>query len=312
MKLFGLVCSLAFAIFLFVPAALANPPKPSHSNETPWSVPLAKDRAAEFQKQLAGDEEIVVDKTFGWMWQSKPSQPMDWYSAHYFCEDSRVGGYSDWQLPSYYQLMSVLDYDRAGRYIHSAFAFVESGDVLWSRDDSVAIDQPDYDDRWTLHVKLGMVTFERRNEFFSALCVRGETPRRAGPSGAERFVEIKPDVFLDKLTQLKWTAPRNERPGTKYLWTVPATHSQANGWCFNSKAGGLNDWRLPTVQEMTMLLSLNRRTPASFMPKMPSSMYSMWSSTRKPEYDSYFGMFTNGQMASSPETEKNVFGCVHE
>lgn len=292
--------------------ASANPPKPSHSGETPWSTPLADDRSAEFQKSLAADDEVIVDKTFGWMWQTKPSEPLNWYEAYYFCEDSRAGGFSDWQLPSYYQLMSILDYDRPSRYVNAAFSKLESGDVLWSRDDSVAIDQPDFDDRWTLHVKLGMMTFEKRSEQYKALCVRGETPKRVGPSGKDRFGEIQPDIILDKLTNLKWTAPRNEKTSKYLMWTVPATHAQANGWCYNSKAGGLTEWRLPTVQELAMILDLNRRTPASWMPKLPSSMYSIWSNTRKPEYESYFNMFTMGQMASSPETERQIFGCVHE
>ncbi|MFZ9520571.1 MAG: DUF1566 domain-containing protein [Silvanigrellaceae bacterium] len=292
--------------------ATANPPKPSHSGESPWSTPLAEDRTLEFQKSLAGGDEVVVDKTFGWMWQTNPSQPMDWYSAYYYCEDSRVGGFSDWQLPSYYQLTSILDYDRPGLYVSPVFNRIQTGDILWSRDDSVAIDQPDFDDRWTLHVKLGLVTFEKRNEPFNALCVRGGTPKRMGPAGKERFVEIQPDIILDKLTNLKWTAPRNEKTSKFWLWTFPGTFSQANGWCYNSKAGGLTNWRLPTIQELGMILDLNRRSPSSWMPKLPSSMYSIWSSTRKPEYDSYFAMFTMGQMASSIETEKQVFGCVHE
>jgi hypothetical protein len=302
-----------FVCSLWLPTrAVANPPKPSHSGESPWSAPLAEDRSKEFQKSLAGEDEVVVDKTFGWMWQTKPSGQLDWYGAHYFCEDSRVGGFSDWQLPSYYQLTSILDYDRAGRYVNSVFSGVQTGDVLWSRDDSVGIDQPDFDDRWTLHVKLGLVTFEKRNERFNALCVRGGTPKRVGPAGKERFVEIQPDIILDKLTNLKWTAPRNERTSKFWLWTVAGTFSQANGWCYNTKAGGLTEWRLPNIQELAMILDLNRRTPSSWMPKLPSSMYSIWSSTRKPEYDSYFAMYTMGQMASSPETEKQVFGCVHE
>jgi hypothetical protein len=208
----------AFALFssvgcsvLYPIVADANPPKPSHSGETPWSVPLAGDRSAEFQRSLAGGDEVVVDKSLGWMWQNKTSEPLSWYEAYYFCEDSQAGGYSDWQLPSYYQLMSILDYDRPSRYVNAAFSKVQSGDVLWSRDDSVAIDQPDFDDRWTLHVKLGMLTFEKRNEEFKALCVRGESPKRSGPFGKERFVEVKPDIILDRLTQLKWTAPRNEK-----------------------------------------------------------------------------------------------------
>lgn len=312
MSLLHSIITISVSSLSLTGPAFANPPKPSHSDESPWSVPLSEDRRAEFQMQLAGDDEVIVDKTLEWMWQTQPSQPMDWYSAYYHCEDSRVGGYSDWQLPSYYQLTSVIDYDRAGQYINPLFSKVQSGNVLWSRDDSVAIDQPDFDDRWTLHVKLGMVTFEKRTELFNALCVRGETPKRMGPSGPDRFVEVMPDVILDKLTNLKWTAPRSEGRSKKYMWTVPVTQREASGWCQNAKAGRLTEWRLPRVQELTMLLALNRRSPSSYMPHMPSSMYSMWSTTRKPEYDSWFNMFTMGQMTSSPETEKQVFGCVHE
>lgn len=304
--------SLALISLLCSIAAFAIPPKPTHSGETPWSAPLADDRSLEFDVTFVGNDEVVVDKSFGWMWQTSPSEPLDWYEAYYHCEDSRVGGFSDWQLPSYYQLVSVLKYDEAGRYIIPSFKQVQSSDVLWSRDDSVAIDQPDYDDRWALHIKLGLLTFEKRHLKFNALCVRGETPKRGGPSGAERFMEVSRDVFLDQLTQLKWTAPRNEKISKTHMWTLAVPFADAKEWCEKSTAGRMSSWRLPTIHELYMLLDLNRRNPTSWMPKMLNSMHSIWSTTRKPEYDSWFSMFTMGQMASAPETEKQIFGCVHD
>lgn len=297
---------------LFSLSAFAVPPKPTHSSEAPWSAPLSDDRSMEFELAFASGDEVIVDKTFGWMWQTTPSEPLDWYDAYYHCLDSRVGGFSDWQLPSYYQIVSILKYDQPGRYIIPSFRDVQSRDVLWSRDDSVAIDQPDYDDRWVLHVKLGLVTFEKRHLEFKALCVRGETPSRQGPSGPERFSEISKDVFLDSLTQLKWTAPRNEKVSKTHMWTLAVPHQDAQTWCEKSNAGGMKSWRLPTIHELYMLLDLNRRNPTSWMPKMLNSMHSIWSSTRKPEFDSWFNMFTMGQMASAPETEKQIFGCVHD
>lgn len=292
--------------------ATAIPPKPTHSSETPWNAPLADDRSLEFEVTFVSGDEVIVDNTFGWMWQTTPSDSVDWYDAYYHCLDSRVGGYSDWQLPSYYQLVSILKYDQPQRYILPAFKNIESRDVLWSRDDSVAIDQPDYDDRWVLHVKLGLVTFEKRHLKFKALCVRGETPRREGPQGGERFTETSRDVFLNHLTQLKWTAPRNETISKTYMWTLAVPHAEAKEWCEKSNAGGLKSWRLPTIHELYMLLDLNRRNPTSWMPKMLNSMHSIWSSTRKPEFDSWFSLFTMGQMASAPESEKQIFGCVHD
>lgn len=306
------IFSALFVSLLFSLSAAAVPPKPTHSGETPWNVPLSNDRTLEFELAFAGDDEVVVDKTFGWMWQTTPTEPLDWYDAYYHCLDSRVGGFSDWQLPSYYQLASIIRYDEPGRYIVPAFNLVQSRNVLWSRDDSVAIDQPDYDDRWALHVRLGLLTFEKRHLEFNALCVRGETPRREGPSGAERFTEVSRDVFLDHLTQLKWTAPRNDKISKTHMWTLAVPFSEARDWCEKSTTGRMKEWRLPTIHELYMLLDLNRRNPTTWMPKMLNSMHSIWSTTRKPEFDSWFSMFTMGQMASAPETEKHIFGCVHE
>ncbi|MEY4064310.1 MAG: hypothetical protein RIR26_518 [Pseudomonadota bacterium] len=303
---------LLSALLLLSLPAFANPPKPSYSDEVPWAAALSDDREVEFDRQMIGDDEVVVDKTFDWMWQTTPSEPMNWYDAYYHCADSRVGGFSDWQLPSYWQIQSIVDHGREQLFVLPVFKKIESHQVLWSRDDHIGIDQPDFDDRWAFHVKIGLTTFEKRQEMFNALCVRGSTPARLGPSGKERFEEVMPDVFLDKVTKLKWTGMRDPKVSKSILFTVVVNQTLASGMCQNHKTGQLSDWRLPTVQELKMILALGKRTISSWMPRMPSSMYSLWTSTPKPGGDWTWGVDMFGQVRSSPSNEPNTFACVHE
>jgi hypothetical protein len=301
------------ALVLFPTLALANPPKPSHSSEAPWVKPLPEKRDAEFQKQIINGDEVIVDSRFNWMWQNKVTKKVDWYDAYAGCENSTYGGFSDWRLPSYWQMQSIVSHtgDEAP-FVYSVFSSFGPADVLWSRDDSMTIDQPDNDDRWTFHTKLGMTTWELRELPFDGVCVRGVDPVINAPSGAKRFVEEKPDLIKDLRTGFYWTAPRDAKINKYYLWTVEVTWGEAYHYCETLSFGGMSGWRLPSVQELQMLLDLNHRWPNSWMPKLPDSAYWIWSSDMSDFNRRGWGIQVNGQQLSQFTFEKNVFGCVHD
>lgn len=292
--------------------AFANPPKPSHSGEVPWAKALPDKRDAEFEKKVVNGSNVVVDTRFNWMWQNKLSEKMEWYDAHAYCEQSTYAGYSDWKLPGYWQVQSIVDHFREGQYVYSAFSSVKPDNILWTRDDSVNIDQPDSDDRWAYFPDLGMTTWEVRNQKFNALCIRGEDSYTNTASGANRFVEEKPDLIKDQRTGLFWTAPRDTKVSNYSMWTVPMPWGQAYHYCQTLSFGGMDGWRLPTMQELKMLLAVDRRSPATWIPKMPGSFYWIWSSDVVERASRTWVIQSNGQNLTQDASDKNTFGCVHE
>ncbi|MFH0838729.1 MAG: DUF1566 domain-containing protein [Candidatus Omnitrophota bacterium] len=51
----------------------------------------------------------ITDLNTGLMWKKDESPPMSWEGAMKYCEDLRLGGYSDWRLPGIKELPTLLD-----------------------------------------------------------------------------------------------------------------------------------------------------------------------------------------------------------
>ena len=96
----------------------------------------AKGRAKKANKikHLKRVGNIVIDKKRNLMWQddvSAKSVKRDWSGAKRYCQNLSLGGYSDWRLPDYYELVSIVDYDRYDPAIFSLFKNTAS-DYYWS------------------------------------------------------------------------------------------------------------------------------------------------------------------------------------
>jgi Protein of unknown function (DUF1566) len=253
----------------------------------------------------------VVDSRLGWMWAPPSQKNLEWYDAYAYCDGLSYAGYSDWQLPSFWQLRSIIFHNHHGSFVVPAFAKVKSEHIFWSRDDSIAIDQPDFDDRWAFFVNIGLFTFEEREQEFNAMCVRGKDPVVNAPSGVDRFVEVSPDLIQDKRSGLYWTSIRDTRVSRHYLFTVVKTQAQAKEICSNLNFAGKTNWRLPNVQELISIIQPNFRYPATSMTKLPDSMYPLWTSDAVDETGYGWMVFANGQVVAG-DNQESIFGCVHD
>jgi hypothetical protein len=90
---------------------------------------------------------------------------------------------------------------------------------------------------------------------------------------SQSFTELGNGVVRDNVTGLEW---QQETAPDFYNW------SDANNYCENLTFGGYNDWRLPTIKELSTLLDLSIYYPGptintSFFPDTEAAVY--WSST---------------------------------
>lgn len=290
--------------------AMAIPPRPGLPGDAPWTDALAMDRGADFRSQTVGNDELVVDTRFGWMWAKPSARRFEWYDAMAYCNNLAAGGYTDWELPGFWQLRSIVDHLAEGPYIYAAFTRVTESHIFWSRDDSISIDQPDWDDRWALFAKRGLFTFEVRDQEFNAMCVRGRAPQVNAPSGEDRFTEEQPDLVLDRRSGLYWTSTRNTKISQFYLWTRNVTFAEAEAYCEKLTFAGRSNWRLPNVQELITIMQPQFRHPMTSMPKMPSSMYPIWTSDSQIKTGYRWMVYSNAQVVAVDDTH-GIFGCVH-
>jgi hypothetical protein len=119
----------------------------SHEYVTNKSVFVGKDTSTKLKQKLTVKVKqairerwqrkgsVVVDKKLGLMWQDDSEAKnvyKNWSSAKRYCQNLTLAGYSDWRLPSYNELLSIVDYDRYDPAIMPSFQNVNTSFYYWS------------------------------------------------------------------------------------------------------------------------------------------------------------------------------------
>ena len=78
------------------------------------------------------DDVTVTHTTTGLTWHRSASvdQSMDWDTALQYCENSIVGDFPDWRLPTLREYVSVFDLGPSSGYMSEAFGTQPSADML--------------------------------------------------------------------------------------------------------------------------------------------------------------------------------------
>jgi hypothetical protein len=66
-------------------------------------------------------DEMVGDSATGLVWAQKSLGEMNWAKAKDACANLRVGGHSDWRLPTIRELLTLVDYERHDPCIDTDF-----------------------------------------------------------------------------------------------------------------------------------------------------------------------------------------------
>lgn len=137
----------------------------------------AKGKALQAQKdasklaRFSRSDQVVTDSELGLMWQddsAAKSVKKSWSSAKSYCTNLALAGYSDWRLPSYEELLSIVDYDRYKPAIMPAFHNVAS---LYYWSSSVAVSDAKY--AWDVNFKSGNTGYGSKAGEGYVRCVRG-------------------------------------------------------------------------------------------------------------------------------------------
>jgi len=76
------------------------------------------------------DSGIVYDPLTGLMWAQKETDELDWDAALKACADCRLGGFSDWRMPTRGELLSILDLERHNPALPPIFD--SNSDYVWT------------------------------------------------------------------------------------------------------------------------------------------------------------------------------------
>jgi hypothetical protein len=72
----------------------------------------AANQAQPIRFELSADENYVIDHKTGLMWARDESKRSDYDNAEAHCKALRLGGFSDWRLPTLDELQTIVDRSR--------------------------------------------------------------------------------------------------------------------------------------------------------------------------------------------------------
>ena len=119
----------------------------------------------------------------------------------------------------------------------------------------------------------------------------------------ERFVvtgEAASEVVTDRHTDYVW----------QKVHVTGKTWKEALAYCESLDYAGFDDWRLPDVKELSSLVSVERHSPASDFPDMPSSAFWTSSSLALSNDNAWCVHFGNGYVDYNDKLNSLAVRCV--
>jgi hypothetical protein len=213
----------------------------------------------------------VTDDVTGLMWQKTGSGTLTQDGALAYCAQLTVGSQADWHLPTYVELVSIVDVSQEGPAIDPAYFPGTASAIYWSS--TVAADTTTADgsvEAWDVSFMDGHTNRDVASTgLHHARCVRRPgvmvvAPDAGGTCSHYSVTPIAPDMqdaaqqalVQDNLTGLTWTYVPPRGTAGNDSWTG------SKGYCHNQLLGNQSGWRLPTIKELLTLVDVTQGTPA--------------------------------------------------
>lgn len=249
----------------------------------------------EFPSNYTTVDGVVTDVETALSWPAAPIKtPVAWSAASGACQALRVGGFTDWRVPTRIELSSLATYSKTqGPKTNSSFE--TPFDEYWTS--SVFKDNPSH--AWAVEFQLGGVVSMPKAEAHLLRCVRGgrTTPNAA----AYRFVAAPGTVF-DNQTTLLWQA--DSVPARNFL--------DARTYCRDLVIESVSGFRLPLLHELHSIVDESRVAPALAPPFTSSGGAQTWSTTPMAGSSTFeWGLdFTTGETMEIEQAAMLAVRCV--
>ena len=245
--------------------------------------------------------QAVKDNSTGLIWTaSDGGRGFYWYEVETYINElnsNNFGGFSDWRVPTIFELFSLLDFERSTPKINSLY-FNNSYSTYWSSTfcAKTAYTQPS---AWVIDFSNGSTSWGIGNWYSGSTrhhgirAVRGETLNHG-----VNLASNNNGTITDADTGLMW---EQHTQG-------PMTWQEALDYCEKLRTGGYTDWRLPNIKEILSLNDYRRYAPSineDFFPdpNVANVLYGFlgqWSSTTNNLYpqEAFISYLYNGSTLS--------------
>lgn len=249
----------------------------------------------------------VLDEVTNLLWQrsSGPAHARyTWQEAWEYCKFLDINGVKSWRLPEPYELITIVDYTKRAPAI-SVNAFSDTSNVqpYWTNQRrSVGATIIGFNYALVIDFYEGGLQYQPVSDRAEVRCVQGDIL----PSGQALRDNLN-GTASDLVTGLTWQQSTNEM-----IW------QDANNYCENLHLGGKQNWRLPTIKELTSINSYgNRRlTQHRVFREHPTGLTSggyYWSSHHNISHTiQYWAGFGIGEILSRERDLITGFRCVSD
>jgi hypothetical protein len=271
---------------------------------------------------------VVHDNVTCLDWQQSPSGSYTNGEAQSYCGQLSLGGHDDWRVPTRIELISIIDWTRSpttDTVFSSQGGYHNTGSnwILTIEQRGAGTTCGNGDCAWMCNLSDGMCSnaYEASGSI-SVRCVRGNgagegfsDPAVAPP---DQYTLISEDAARDNYTRLIWQ--RDGAASGLLSW------SDAVSYCEDLSLGGYDNWRLPTLRELSTLVDEATVAPAinttvfsntSYGARQPDKWY--WASHQARGSSASWGInFDDGFTGfNSGSAAWNTFGpswvkCVHD
>jgi len=120
--------------------------------------------------QAAEKSSVVLDKANAIYWQDSPyaqKSSLDWDDAVDYCHSLTLNGMSTWRLPTFKELLSIVDYGRFNPAINPVFLYVRDNTYWTSTDFSATRSRA-----WTIDFRTGKTYYSYKTTNHAVRCVK--------------------------------------------------------------------------------------------------------------------------------------------
>ncbi|WFB34672.1 DUF1566 domain-containing protein [Kiritimatiellota bacterium B12222] len=218
----------------------------------------------------------ISDQVTGLMWTQDPGEKMTWAQAVAGAKTCRIGGYTDWRLPTVKELYSLINFngidpDPMATDSEGLTPFIDRSVFNFKYGDPMKGERI-IDSQWatsTLYQSTTMggnqtmfgvnfadgrikgypVTSRRGETLFYTLYVRGNPDY-----GKNKFTDNGDGTVTDEATGLMWMQSDS---GMGMDWPSALEYAE------KQRLAGYGDWRLPSVKELQSLVEYSRSPDSS-------------------------------------------------
>lgn len=267
-----------------------------------------------------------TDSSTGLMWAAKDNGThVSWHKANKYCRNLRLGGNSDWRLPTIEELEGLVNLrayatERVGDSdilhwngdLQVNGGLLLTGDRQWSSSPLIDVDgRPSKASFWYFDYRRGwrQKGFEDifEGDHMQAMCVRDSKAAQAtSPNSAEKIVAQSPAENQNTAQEAQSTGSWVD-PSTGIMWTARDNGKDVNlgealKYCRELRLAQYSDWRLARIDELEGVRRSNvadpepvsKREDQAFAYRLPEEISltgDPWSSTPVSEYRGYPAIF---------------------